>query len=79
MTQVTIQSAEIVYSGYASEKALAIAEDYAYNNLKDSVHYVDEDGVLCDKDGNHIDLMSGCDFGDCAERDHETIGVDYTY
>lgn len=79
MTQVTIQSASIVYSGNPSEEALKIAEDYAYNHIEDSEQYINDEGLFCDKDGNIIDLMDGCDFGDLPDSEWGCISVEVSY
>ena len=77
--QVRVSSTNVEYSGYASDTALQIAEDYAYNEVEGSVIWVDADNLPCDKYGTLIDLLYDCDFGDVSDRDRETIGIDFTF
>lgn len=76
MKRVIIQSAEAVTSGSTSKAVMAIAEDYVYNNIEGSEQYINDEGLFCDQDGNQIDLMDGCDFGN---HDGSAISVEVTY
>ena len=77
MKRVIISSATISHSG-ASSAALSIAEDFAYCELEGSAIWVNDEGLPCDNDGNLIDLMDDCDYGDLRESEYESIAVTVT-
>lgn len=74
MKKKTITGFDITYNGYASKEALEIAEEYGYQYLYEEI-LVNEDNVPVNEQGDLIDLMDGCDYGNLPEQQWETICI----